>query len=108
MVIGFIGASIGTSAPELVVALTAARKGNGQLAAGDPLGASMADSTISVALGPLLFPTTVTADATLEAIAVAGARVAATLVVVLIGRHNRVSGAALIGLALAGLAFIAR
>ncbi|OGQ11768.1 MAG: hypothetical protein A2138_20150 [Deltaproteobacteria bacterium RBG_16_71_12] len=108
LVVGFIGASIGTSAPELVIALTAARKGNAQLAAGDLLGASVADSTISVALGPLLFPTAVTATATHEAILVAGAGVSAALVVVLIGRHNRVSGAALIGLALAGLAFIAR
>ncbi len=108
LVVGFIGASIGTSAPELVVALTAARKGNTQLAAGDLLGASVADSTISVALGPLLFPTAVTAAATHEAILVAGAGVGAALVVVLVGRHNRWSGAALIVLAVAGLAFIAR
>lgn len=108
LLVGFIGASIGTSAPELVVSLTAARRGNAQLAAGDLLGASVADSTVSVALGPLLFPTAVTATATHEAILVAGTGVGAALVVVLIGRHNRVSGAALIGLALAGLAFIAR
>lgn len=86
----------------------AARKGNGQLAAGDLLGASMADSTISVALGPLLFPTAVTADATLEAIAVAGAAVAATLVVVLIGRRGRITGAALLVLAVAGMVVVAR
>lgn len=56
----------------------------------------------------LLFPSAVTAGATLEAIAVASAAVAATLVVVLIGRHGLITGAAMLVLAMAGMVHMAQ
>jgi cation:H+ antiporter len=83
-IIAFFGASIGTSLPELIVATTALRRGETQLAIGDVLGSSFADATLSVSVGPLLFPTAVDGG-----LALTGALVAAggaTFVALLIGR----------------------
>ena len=53
----FFIASIGTSLPELTVTLTALRKGQQELAIGDIMGSSLLDASISIGVGPLLFPT---------------------------------------------------
>jgi cation:H+ antiporter len=58
--VGFFLASIGTSLPELVFNITAIRRGEAALAVGDLVGASFLDATLSVAIGPLLFPTAIT------------------------------------------------
>ncbi len=91
--LAFFGASMGTSAPEIVVVLTALARGAPQIALGDALGSSMADATLSIGMGPLLFPADVT-----PRLAVAGSLyslVAIGLVGALLGsrrRHDRVSG----------------
>ena len=56
----FFIASIGTSLPELTVTLTALRKGQEELAIGDIMGSSLLDASISIGIGPLLFPTLIT------------------------------------------------
>lgn len=60
-VMSFSLLALGTSLPELVVDITAVRRGQPDLAIGDALGSSMVDSTLSVGLGPLVTPTLVTA-----------------------------------------------
>lgn len=56
---GFFIAAIGTSLPELAVDITAIRKGQHALAIGDIMGSSMLDASLSIGIGPLLFPTVV-------------------------------------------------
>ncbi len=96
-VLSFLGLAIGTSLPELAVAATAARQGRHDLALGDVLGATLADASLSLGIGPLIAPTAVTA-----AFAVAGGLVAAvgvgvtTLVLVARGRHDRWTGLLLV------------
>lgn len=108
-IVSFFGASIGTSLPELIVDVTAIRRGAPELALGDVLGSSLVDSTLSIGIGPMLFPTDV--DAT---VAVAGglyAAVAVALVAMLLGtvrRHNRLSGVVLIALYVAGYVVLLR
>lgn len=83
-IIAFFGASVGTSLPELIVATTALRRGETQLAIGDVLGSSFADATLSISMGPLLFPTVVDGR-----LALTGALVAAggaAFVALLLGR----------------------
>ncbi len=96
-IIAFFGASIGTSLPELIVATTALRRGETELAIGDVLGSSFADATLSISVGPLLFPTVIDGG-----LALTGALIAAggaALVALLIGRggvYARRSGAILL------------
>jgi cation:H+ antiporter len=58
--IAFFGASIGTSAPEIVVDLTALARGAPGIALGDALGSSLVDSTLSIGIGALVAPAEVT------------------------------------------------
>jgi len=91
--ISFFAVSIGTSLPELVVDLTAIIGGKLDLAIGDIVGSCLVDATLSIAIGPLIAPTAVTA-----AFAVRGAIIAmvvmalATAVVGFRRRHDRWSG----------------
>src|SRR5919109_3723642 len=59
-VIAFFGASLGTSAPEIVVDITALMRGAPGIALGDALGSSLVDSTLSIGAGPLVAPADVT------------------------------------------------
>ena len=96
-VVAFFGASIGTSLPEAIVAYTALRRGESALAIGDVLGSSFADATLSIAIGPLLFPTIIDGDLALTAALVTAA--AAAVVALLFGRggeHGRRSGTILL------------
>ncbi|MCP3990274.1 MAG: sodium:calcium antiporter [Actinomycetia bacterium] len=79
---GFIALAIGTSLPELVVDLTAIRRGASSMAVGDVFGSSFVDSTLSVGIGPLLFSSLVSSEVTTGvAIAAVGVLVATILTV---------------------------
>jgi len=54
--ISFFVVAVGTSLPEFVVNLTAARKGQYELAIGDLMGSSLLDASFSIGIGPLIFP----------------------------------------------------
>jgi cation:H+ antiporter len=97
--LGFFGASIGTSAPELIVDLTALAAGAPGIAFGDAFGSSLVDATLTVGIGGLVAPADVTAG-----LAVTGA-IYSLLAVGVVGgllaarqRHDRFSGAVFIGL----------
>lgn len=97
--LAFFGASLGTSAPEIAVDVTALRQGAPAIALGDALGSSMIDATLSIGIGPLLFPAAVTARLavtaalyTLVAVGIVGA------VLVWRRRHDRGSAVALAAL----------
>lgn len=88
--LAFFGASIGTSLPELVVDVTALRRGEHDVAVGDVLGSSFVDSTLSVGIGPLIAPTAVTADlAVTGSVVAAGALVLAVFVLTRRRIHDR-------------------
>jgi cation:H+ antiporter len=96
-VLSFFGSSIGTSLPELAVELTAIRRGQWQIAMGDALGSCLVDSSLSVAAGPLLFPTAVTTSLAVRGAIIAGATM--LLVGLLLGTRrklDRASGAVLL------------
>lgn len=59
----FFVLSLGTSLPELVIASNALRRGESGLALGDLIGASFVDSTLSLGIGPLLFPVALSGSA---------------------------------------------
>lgn len=97
--LGFFGASVGTSAPELIVDLTALARGAPAIAFGDAFGSSFVDSTLTVGLGALVAPGSVTTG-----LAVTGAVYSLIAVAVVGGllavrrRHDRVSGLVFVGL----------
>jgi cation:H+ antiporter len=97
--LAFFGASVGTSLPEILVDVTALRRGAPGIALGDALGSSLVDSTLSIGAGPAVAPADVTTRLavvgtvyTLAAIAAVGALLAVRR------RHDRASAAVLIGL----------
>jgi cation:H+ antiporter len=97
--LAFFGASVGTSAPEIVVDVTALRRGAPGIALGDALGSSMVDSTLSIGVGPVVAPADVTVHLavvaslyTLAAVMIVGA------ILALRRRHDFPSAATLIGL----------
>ncbi len=57
--ISFFAASIGSSLPELVVDITAVRRGERDLAVGDIFGSSLIDATLVMGIGPALRTLTV-------------------------------------------------
>lgn len=61
-VLAFFGASIGTSAPEVVVDITALIRGAPGIALGDALGSSLVDSTLSIGTGSSFLPAEVTRE----------------------------------------------
>jgi cation:H+ antiporter len=98
-VLAFFGASVGTSMPEILVDVTALRRGAPGIALGDALGSSLVDSTLSIGAGPVVAPADVTTRLavvgslyTLAAVAIVGA------VLVWRRRHDRPSAAVLMGL----------
>lgn len=104
-VLAFFGASLGTSAPEIAVDLTALSRGAPGIALGDALGSSLIDATLSIGIGPLVAPAGVSARLAvvgsmyaLAAVAVVGA------VLVARRRHDRWS--ALLCLVLYALAYV--
>jgi cation:H+ antiporter len=98
-VLAFFGASVGTSMPEIVVDITALLRGAPGIALGDALGSSLVDATLSIGIGPLVFPADVTtrlavvgSTYTLLAVGTVGVLLCARR------RHDRISAAVLIGL----------
>lgn len=98
-VLAFFGASLGTSAPEIVVDLTALLKGAPGIALGDALGSSFVDSTLSIGVGPIVAPAAVT-----PRLAVTGS-LYALVAVALVGallvarrKHDRISSGFLLAL----------
>ena len=97
--LAFFGASLGTSAPEIAVDITALRRGAPAIALGDALGSSLIDSTLSIGIGPLVAPAAVTTRLavtaslyTLVAVALVG------LLLAVRRRHDRRSAAVLMSL----------
>jgi cation:H+ antiporter len=97
--LAFFGASLGTSAPEIAVDITALRHGAPAIALGDALGSSLIDSTLSIGIGPIVAPAPVTASLavtaciyTIVAVGIVGA------ILVARRRHDRVSAVVLMGL----------
>ena len=96
--LAFFVASIGTSLPELVVDVTALRRGERDMAVGGVLGATFVDSTLSIAAGPLIAPTAVTASlATRGSMAAAAAVIFVVLVLSRAKRHTWITGLLMIG-----------
>ena len=54
--ISFFMVAIGTSLPELAVDLTAIRKKQYEIAIGDAIGSCLVDASLSIGIGPLIFP----------------------------------------------------
>lgn len=97
--VGFFLASLGTSLPELVFNITAIRRGESALAVGDLVGASFLDSTLSVAIGPLLFPTAITVGDVRPGVwLAAGTMALVTLLISRIRRHDWRTGVILLGM----------
>jgi len=97
--LAFFGASIGPSAPEIVVDLTALARGAPMIALGDALGSSLVDSTLSIGIGPIVAPADVTAR--LAVVASLYTALAITVVAALLlarRKHDRRSAPVLIGL----------
>jgi cation:H+ antiporter len=59
--ISFFVVAIGTSLPELAVDLTAVRRKQYEIAIGDAIGSCIIDAGLSIGIGPLFFPVTVSA-----------------------------------------------
>jgi cation:H+ antiporter len=97
--LAFFGASVGTSLPEIMVDVTALRRGAAGIALGDALGSSFVDSTLSIGAGPAVAPADVTTRLavvgslyTLAAVATVGTVLASRRI------HDRASAAVLMGL----------
>lgn len=96
-ILAFFGASVGTSLPELAVEFTALRKGQRQIALGDVLGSCLVDASLSIGVGPLIFPTVVSVDLAMRGAMMASAAMLVVAVLLGIrGVHNRVTGALLL------------
>ena len=97
--LAFFGASVGTSLPEIVVDVTALRRGAPGIALGDALGSSFVDSTLSIGAGPLIAPAAVTARLAVVGILYTCVAVAAVgAVLTSRRRHDRLSAGVLFGL----------
>lgn len=97
--LGFFGASIGTSAPELVVDLTALTRGAPGIAFGDAFGSSLVDATLTVGLGATVAPAEVTPRLAIAGSVYSMAAVAAVASILAVRRrHDRRSGATFVGL----------
>ncbi len=95
--ISFFAASVGTSLPELVVDITAVRRGERDLAVGDIFGSSLIDATLVLGIGPAVRTLTVDGDLLIVG-GIAGAVIIAGLTFVLArrGRHTWATGIALL------------
>jgi cation:H+ antiporter len=87
--------SLGTSLPELVVDLTALRRGAAALALGDLFGSSLLDATLAIGSGPALRATEVSSGAS-TACLIAAVGVAISTVIVMTRRRHHYPSAALL------------
>lgn len=86
-ILSFFILSIGTSLPELSVDITALRQKQYNIAIGDIIGSCIVDSTLSIAIGQLLFPQEVSANFAVPAILFT---ICASLIVVLVVSKRQV------------------
>jgi len=106
-VISFFMVAIGTSLPELIVELAALRRKQYALAIGDAIGSCIVDATLSVGIGPLFFPITVSGELAL----ITGLYALLISIIVistlsLRARHDKKSGILFISLYLLSYAFL--
>lgn len=94
----FLLLSVGTSLPELIVNGRAVRAGMTALAVGGILGSSLIDATVSLGIGPFLFPTEVSADAARTTLIVGGVVALAVLLLLRTKVHGKLTGFLAIGL----------
>lgn len=94
----FLVLSLGTSMPELVIDGRAIRRGQAGLAMGDIVGSSFVDATISLGIGPALFPTVVNSDAKVGSLIAAAVVLLAVAFLAYRPIHDRRSGVVLIAL----------
>lgn len=92
----FFVLSLGTSLPELVIALRAVRRSAERLALGDLLGSSFVDATLSPGIGPLLFPTALSAGPARTNLLIALIVAVVTAILALDVTHRWATGFALI------------
>ena len=95
--VSFFAASIGSSLPELVVDVTAVRRGERDLAVGDIFGSSLIDATVVLGIGPAV--RTLSVDGSLVVVSgIAGAVIigACTFILARRGRHDWATGVALL------------
>lgn len=103
--LAFFGASLGTSAPEIAVDVTALRQGAPAIALGDALGSSLVDATLSIGIGAVVQPAPVTARlGVVASLYTAFAVTAVAVLLILRRRHDRVSAPIL--MALYGLSYV--
>jgi len=95
--VSFFAASFGSSLPELVVDITAIRRGERDLAVGDIFGSSLIDATLVFGIGPALRILDVDGGLVARS-AFAGAVIVAAITYVLVrkGEHNWATGVALL------------
>ncbi len=97
--LAFFGASLGTSAPEIAVDVTALRQGAPAIALGDALGSSLVDSTLSIGIGAVVEPAPVTTRLGVIAAAYTALAVTAVAAILMLRRrHDRISASFLFGL----------
>jgi cation:H+ antiporter len=91
--VSFFFLSLGTSLPELIVAISAIRKRHFELAVGDIIGSCIVDATLAIGIGPALFPIVVNGSAILLT-GLYAVLTSAVVVIVLSYRmiHDRKSG----------------
>lgn len=94
----FLVLSLGTSLPELFIDGRAIRKGDTQLALGDIVGSSFVDATVSLGIGPTLFPVAVSASTVTGSLIAAVVVGLAIALLVLRTEHDRKSGFFLLAL----------
>lgn len=95
--LAFVLAALGTSLPELIVDLAAIRSGLRDMAIGDVFGSSFVDATLSIGIGPFLFPTALTALTSMRGSAIVIAALGAVaLTMTLSKRLTRTKGVVLI------------
>lgn len=99
--LSFFVLAAGTSLPELVIDVRAIRQGSAALAMGDLLGSSFVDATLSPGIGPLFFPTSLSAGIERGSLVAALIVAATTVLLFRTPVPTRWTGAALIGLYLA-------
>ncbi len=98
-IIAFFILALGTSLPELAVAVNALKKKEYDIAIGDIIGSCIVDSTISIAIGQFLYPQAVTAELAVPTILYTIC--VSIIVIIVVGTRQKMdkkSGALLIGL----------
>ncbi len=96
--LSFFVLSLGTSLPELVIAARAVQRSASELALGDLLGSSFVDATLSPGIGPLFFPTALSAGLARSSLLVAAELAVVTAVLARNDTHRWSTGLALIAL----------